>query len=309
MKRFLFIVVTLILFTTLGVLTKQTFKLNKKVRQMGSKVIESNERIFRLENFLYLPLNETLVSYLKVYDVRDENGSLELIRHGKDNDGGYIVATKSFTEAEALLGYGIADDNSFEDDFSLKYNKPSFGFDCGVSESKGKSEKFTFVRECIASDQFIYQNYNSNQNVNSFSNQINKLKLENKKLFVKMDIEGAEYEAFTDIFKYSKNITGIALEIHLSDGVSRQKAVDLLKKLSDDFILIHVHGNNCCKPSFTTINSLGAIPDVLELSFINKFLTTNATLSENQSHPLKIDQPNVLDRPDVHFKVLTKPSS
>lgn len=301
MKRSLFVFFSIILCISLGIFG---FNIKQKLSRINAKTRASSEKLERIENFLYLPLNEILVSHLKVYDVKDENGPIELIRHGKNNDGGYIVATKSLNQADILLGYGIADDNSFENDFSLKYNKPSFGFDCGVSNSEGKSKLFTFISECIDSDSSLYGNQKSSNNVSSFSSQIEKLKLQDKKLFIKMDIEGAEYEAFKDILKYSKNITGITLEIHLGDGVIIQKAINLLKKLSDDFILIHVHGNNGGKAYFTTTNLLGVLPNIFQVTFINKSLITSSTLSENQSHPREIDQPDNPNKSDLKFKIL-----
>ena len=72
-----------------------------------------------------------LVKHLSVYSAYDQNGPLILKRVGRDYDGGYVVAEKSLQKADALLGYGIADDPSFEEAFSNLYKKPSYGFDGG----------------------------------------------------------------------------------------------------------------------------------------------------------------------------------
>ena len=44
----------------------------------------------------------------------------DLIRIGRDNDGGYLVEKKSFENTECLISLGINDDWSFEEDFLKK---------------------------------------------------------------------------------------------------------------------------------------------------------------------------------------------
>ena len=124
-----------------------------------------------------------IAALLKIYSVSDDNGPLKFIRLGKEYDGGYVVPEKALVEADVLMGYGISDDPSFENDFSIKYNKPSYGFDCGVPSAKAQSKLFTFKSECIANDSFVYNNQKSSMKVSSFSEQLNSLGINNKKVF------------------------------------------------------------------------------------------------------------------------------
>ena len=269
------------------------------------QIANANQQTLQIQHTLIAPIYENLVSLLKIYTANDENGPLELVRHGKENDGGYVTALKALKQADVLLGYGIANDNSFEDQFSLTYNKPSYGFDCGIEHIDSKSKLFTLVKECIVSDAFLYNTENSNNKVTSFDEQLTNLNLKNKKLFIKMDIEGAEYDAFPGIIKHKENITGIVLEIHFKDIKSTKKALALLKLLEESFVLTHVHGNNfASNTGFSTTKSLGVIPNVLELSYVNKTLVKNYNLSTVQSHPLAIDQPNNREAPDAFFTVM-----
>ena len=203
------------------------------------------------------------------------------------------------------MGYGIDTDISFEDEFSRIYQKPSFGFDCGIEGIKTNSELTTFVRQCIANDQYLYDPKNTDGNISTFSEQIKQLGLNNKKVFIKMDIEGAEYEAFEDIYSHHQNITGIALEIHFNKKYQFAKAVNLLKYLQRDFYLVHVHGNNGCK-KFNAKNMKGSLTTVVELTLINKSLVSMAKLSENQAHPTPLDMPNTKGVEDVKFEVLSR---
>jgi hypothetical protein len=48
-------------------------------------------------------------------------GLYDLIRIGKENDGGYLVGKNSVLKSEYLISFGINDDWSFEEQFR-KYN-------------------------------------------------------------------------------------------------------------------------------------------------------------------------------------------
>ena len=48
----------------------------------------------------------------------------DLIRVGKDNDGGYLCGTKTIKLTNTLISFGIGEDWSFEKEF-LKFNNKS----------------------------------------------------------------------------------------------------------------------------------------------------------------------------------------
>ncbi len=61
--------------------------------------------------------------------------SPNLIRLGRDNDGGYLVSEKTVNESKTLISFGILDDYSFENDFK-KINPVSiFCYDNTVNKS------------------------------------------------------------------------------------------------------------------------------------------------------------------------------
>ena len=247
---------------------------------------------------------EVLVRMLKVYQIYDEHGEMPLIRVGRPNDGGYVVAKKTLEAADVLLGYGIADDISFEEGFSDTYNKPSFGFDCGVQGIAIKNKLCTFIPQCIASDSFIYGNQASSTQLATFSQQLNTLNLKGKKIFLKMDIEGAEYDAFEDIYPHADSITGIVMELHFKSLENTIKAIRLLAELQKDFVLINVHGNNYEKTLFTTKLSKGNVPKTLELTFIHKNLIAKYHFAKEQKFPSPLDMPNSSKRPDLAFEIV-----
>lgn len=278
------------------------------IANVGASSAETNTAIIAqnaiAQNEIVQQALEDLVLKLKVYTVYDQNGLIQLIRHGRPSDGGYVVPKVAFEKADVLLGYGIADDISFEESFSALYQKPSFGFDCGVTNIQINNNLCTFIPECIENDGNVYAHQKSSGKVSTFSAQLKRLQIENKKLFIKMDIEGAEFAAFEGIQDSFANITGIVLEIHFAHDNQVFLANKLLEKLLKDFYLVHLHANNCSLVTFQTKYSKGNMPRVVELTFINKNLVTHAALVESQTYPLPIDMENCPTYPLNRFEIL-----
>jgi hypothetical protein len=125
-----------------------------------------------------------------------------------------------------------------------------------------------------------------------------------KNVFVKMDIEGNEYETMPDILRHASTITGIVLEIHFEKADQIAQALGLLQRLNRDFLLVHVHGNNHTPHGFMTSNSRGVITRVLELTYINRSLVQSYEISSNQTHPTCLDMANYTRLSDVAFTIL-----
>lgn len=245
---------------------------------------------------------QRLATLLTIHTAQDKNGPLELTRQGRLNDGGYVVPTKALIRSDLLMGYGIANDPSFELAYTETYHKPALGFDCGIQNVDAQNDLFTFIPECIGNDKFLYLNQTSSKQISSYSQQIQRFHLEGKQVFIKMDIEGAEYQAFSSILLNASHVTGIVLELHF-DAHTLSKAIRLLSDLTQDFVLVHVHGNNYSHLYFSAKNATGNIPQVIELTYINKSLVTSYPIAKNQSHPLPIDMPNHAKYQDVFFTI------
>jgi len=267
----------------------------------------SDKEVKKLKN-----LEEAALAYIiekiKPYVAYDENGPLKLIRLGKDYDGGYVVPEKAIDESDALFGYGIASDISFEDQFALKYDKLSFGFDCASNpvgiKNKIKSEKCKFIHECIGTDKYIYNNQKSSELVSTFSQQINKLGLNDKKILIKMDIEGAEYESMDSILDNAENITGIVIEVHFADDITQIiKLIDLINKIEKNFKLVHLHANNAGPAPFDSPNLIGKIPRIIELTYINNNLVKKYEPMKDLKFPKEIDMKNLSKANDYFYEI------
>ena len=79
-----------------------------------------------------------------------------LIRLGKDNDGGYLICKHSLEEASCLVSFGISDDYSFEEDFKNRNNNKVLAFDPTVTN------KFFLKKIIISLIQFKFNLFYNN---------------------------------------------------------------------------------------------------------------------------------------------------
>ena len=233
-----------------------------------------------------------------------QNQVYKFIRLGRDNDGGYVVPSQILETSDALMGYGISDDISFEREISQRFDKPSYGFDCGVQNIETGDSRCHFFSECIGTSDYLYENQISLGRISTFSDQLQRLGLKNKKIFIKMDIEGAEFEVLYDILNHSDNVTGIVFEFHITPCGTPEKALQILSSLDRNFVLVHLHGTNVTFDCFKSKRAKNYIPTVLELTYVNKGLLRSYEISKNQKHPQPIDQPNHVNLSDYKFEII-----
>jgi hypothetical protein len=172
-----------------------------------------------------------------------------LIRLGGKMDGGYVVPQVAIDCAHGLLSLGLGDDFTFDQDWhTLKPLDPIHMYDASVT---GDSIHITINPSVRASidikaeyKKFFQGNvqhipeYISAEN---FAQALDRMGV--SQVFVKMDIEGAEY-ALIDLFvEYHERIVGIAMEWHqcTKRNDKWRSAVQRLKQYYD---IVHVHGNN-----------------------------------------------------------------
>jgi hypothetical protein len=230
----------------------------------------------------------------------------DLIRLGKNNDGGYLVGKNSVLNSSTLISFGINDDCSFEKEFKNLNNLDVFCFDYDV-DARFWFKKFRrALRKALKGEIKILKDFFINiYNYKIFFNRsgsffykqkivgkednhllfdeanINKIIKTNnlnKNIFLKIDIEGSEYEILQDIISFSSYINGLVIEFHDVD-LNLNKIINFINSI--DLELIHIHPNN-------SINYRNNIPPCLEFSF-----ERNPIIVSNHVHfPHKLDQKN-----------------
>jgi hypothetical protein len=249
-----------------------------------------------------------------------------LIRVGKDNDGGYVIPYEIISKTDVLLSYGINKDWSFEKYF---YNNNSnVNIHCYDHTLNFFSLILYTIKSillvpiyCITFDRkrlkrciygifiipdyfiffgkkakhFRYRIWDTNEdNSKTINSTLNELpKAVRKNIFIKMDIEGAEYKVLDDIIDLSDFIGAIVVEFHAIDKLA-EDFNKIINKILKHFYIVHVHGNNYSK-LLTNQN----FPSAIEITFINKSHCDKNVKLSIKKYPLEgLDQPNKISRPD-----------
>lgn len=226
-----------------------------------------------------------ITSLLKVYNFDNK------IRLGAKHDGGYVFGDLSEIY-DCYISAGVSNEESFSRDFIKKYNMNrgnSFAFDGTIKGYPYKYTKdITFV----------------NKNINSFidAKNTNLFPLMDKynNIFLKMDIEGGEYPWILGLNDEQLNkFKQIVIEIHgltnkgFCHGCNYEDKLNVLSRLATNHYLIHAHGNNN-RPA------VNGIPDVIELTYINKKYFTDIPELNTRVLPIAgLDFPNFKKRKDI----------
>lgn len=234
----------------------------------------------------------------------------DLIRVGGKNDGGYIIPKLIVEETDFLISMGINDNWTFDAHFlALNPSLRIHAYDYTISNN-------TFIKKIVFSVVKLllgklnvkevirrinlwrsYRNFFTG-NVKLFHERIHNRKdnsqdatietifdrLDSKKVFVKMDIEGSEYRVIDDLLKYSSQIVGMVIEFHDIDPL-RLVFCNAVKRLQEYYEIVHIHVNNYGPVA------LDGIPEALEITVVRKEFCKH--MGKRTRLPLKdLDEPN-----------------
>lgn len=233
-----------------------------------------------------------LPSFLKFKSASD------LVRIGRDFDGGYLISKSDLNASECLIGMGINDDWSFESEFLKNKEIPLLAYDASISKTIffKKIIKSIFridnprlllhwIRVYFAYKKFFVGN---RQHIKKFVGlnasgahcSMDEIfsKTDSKKLFLKIDIDSSEYRILETLIKNKERICGIAIEFHDCD-TRINEIKHFVEKIG--LKLIHVHANN-----WAPIRTEDSLPTVLELTF-----SKHAKVINQSYLPHKYDMP------------------
>lgn len=214
------------------------------------------------------------------------------IRLGQLGDGGYVIGDLDNNNYDCYISAGVGGDESFTRDFIEKYNmneNNSFAFDGTIDNfPSGYTDKIQYFKKNIGSI-----NDDNNTNLSFLTDKFNNI-------FLKMDIEGGEYQWLMNLDVNQLNkFKQIVIEVHgIMNNAYYTPYMDkllFLQKLKTYFYLIHAHGNNCCYV-------FSGIPGVIELTYVNK----SYFQPKLNTTPLPIaglDYRNLDDRPEIDLNL------
>ena len=216
----------------------------------------------------------------------------DLIRLGKNNDGGYLVNKQDVINSKNLLSLGIGEDWSFEKDFIFINDCKLNAYDNSLNKSRMQNNK---ALEDSYNAFFLGNKYHVEKNIGTGLNDLSFDAVSTEKnTFLKCDIEGAEYDILFDLTKLTKQYTGMVIEFHeINKPDNFHNLINFISKV--DHKLVHIHINNY----FYYKTDSGCVPDILELTFTS---SSNVSLSRNITLPNKLDMQN--NPEDKEFRIL-----
>jgi len=162
-----------------------------------------------------------------------------LRRFGSTYDGGYLMCENLIDGLEAAYSYGVGPNDEWGCDVSARYRVPVHQYDCfDPTRPVCETGHFVFHDECIG---------NRRQNVESrlfdtLANQISRNGDGGKRLIVKIDVEGAEWDA---LMATSDAVLGridqLPMELH---GSHERRFLQVVRKLKRTFYVVNLHFNN-----------------------------------------------------------------
>jgi hypothetical protein len=215
-----------------------------------------------------------------------------LERFGEPHDGGYLVCANLLDAVEAGYSYGISGYDQFGCDLSRRLNVRVHEYDCfDTRQPACPGGDLLFHAECVGPPQIDAQG----RPFDSMAHQIDRTGNRTKRLLIKIDVEGAEWNEFLltpdRVFEQTDQLV---VEFH---GVNEDRFLSAVRRLTTFFHVVHVHFNN-----FSCDRTLTPFPaGAYEVLFVNRRIGVVDTASAKRSSPDSLDAPNNPAGPDCQI--------
>jgi hypothetical protein len=212
----------------------------------------------------------------------------DLQRFGEANDGGYLMCGNLLGDVQAGYSYGISGYDQWGCDVSTKLGVRVHQYDCFDTRQPACPGGDTiFHAECIADSTHVQDG----RPFDTFQNQFARNGDAGKRLVLKIDVEGAEWDAFLHApEEILEQFDQIAVEFHWTD---EHKYVKVVERLTQRFHVAHLHFNN-----FSCVGHLTPFPGwAYEVLFVNKRIGV-VDPSRRAGGPHPQDAPNNPAAPD-----------
>jgi len=163
----------------------------------------------------------------------------QLERFGEAHDGGYLMCANLLSEVQGAYSYGISGYDKWGYDTATKAGVRLHQYDCfDTRQPACPSADTVFHAECVAG-------VTKTEDGRPFDTMMNHLRRNGdsgKRLAMKMDVEGAEWESLLDApDAVLESIDQLAIEFHF---VHEERFVPVVERLKRFFHVAHLHFNN-----------------------------------------------------------------
>ncbi len=177
-----------------------------------------------------------------------------LRRFGGANDGGYLICDNLSEGVQSSYYYGVGPNDEFACDVSKRYRVPAHQYDCfDPARPVCQGGDFKFNNECIGPAPMRDK---EGRVFDSLKNHIARNGDTDKRLMVKIDVEGAEWESLLATpDAVLDQIDQMPMELHVPAGANTRH-VEALRKLKRRFHVVNLHFNNyACVPGMKPLPS------------------------------------------------------
>jgi hypothetical protein len=221
--------------------------------------------------------------------VRLEN--CDLARYGSPNDGGYLMCENLASGVAAAYSYGIDREDNWGCDVSRQLGVPIHQYDC-FTEQRPLCDggRFVFHDQCLGPR----RETTAGQPFDTLESQIAANGDAGRQLLVKIDIEGAEWdallatpEAVLDTF------VQLPMELHLR-GAADSTYLEAVRRLKRHFVLVNVHYNNWS----CSVDSAPLPAHAFQTLWVNKRVAAIAPDARGPAPASALNAPDAPGRPD-----------
>jgi hypothetical protein len=217
----------------------------------------------------------------------------DLRRMGRDNDGGYVISDRAVQQAQGMLSFGVNDDWSFDQQWrDLKPQDRIHAYDGTISPSRMTPDVRHSYREFFGGlAEHFPVNIASTPGLGQSSFDDAMLRMNRDSVFIKMDIEGGEWQLTECVLTHAAAVTGMVIEFHNTARL-RPLFCDTIRRYQEQFHIIHIHPNTSCDYADD------GFPTVVEFSFLRRDLVPDPH-TRLRCHIPGLDQANVAGTDDV----------
>ena len=250
------------------------------------------------------------------------NAHVSLERVGnQEGDGGYVIAKSAPSAYDAFISGGVQYDTSFENAWAELYHIPQqannskfwgIAFDGSVERAPELPKAIEFRSEMVGFGEPIsvcvkhFGQDDECENRLVPQNDLGDILRTQRNVFVKLDIEGAEWAWFHNAPEpWIQNMKQITMEVHgLGQdgyGTTKKQKLKILSRLTKSHILIWVHTNNYSDPADSGTVAGVPIASAVEMTWIRKDMVPADMVPVRATSPIPghLDRPNGKHLPDV----------
>ncbi len=218
-----------------------------------------------------------LEKFRKLVSIRKAEG-IDLVRVGKDNDGGYLMLDH-FGDGKVAYSFGISRDVSWDRDMAAR-GYDVLMYDHTINGLPEENERFHWSKIGVEGR----KSYRAD--LDTLTNLIRKNGHDGEKnMILKMDVEGAEWECFEETSsRVFAQFDQIALELHRILNFNKlERMIACLEKLNQTHQCVHIHMNNYSARAY-----LDNVPyvDCIEVTFANRGNYRFQKCDSSLPHPL-----------------------